>query len=283
MTAHHMSIRRASDVVHFVLRTTVLVLTLTAGATTTYSALAPDVAAESKQVATAKSVTKSTVVAKPVTSEQPDAPAQADGGNSTAAASARTVAATRPLVASNPATCSVASYNLTPSRPALSATGVNKQIDAPVYYGIGTDNPANLVAQAQLCARQQPGLGGYEGLTGYAMNWSYIVAPDGAGQCKLADVRVGIHINQMLPALESNRPAAVQAARAPIIARLAVHENEHTAIDVAQASALAAQLSSLVAPCGDIAAMANQLTSSAAANLRAQNNALDAATNHGRN
>ena len=42
-----------------------------------------------------------------------------------------------------------------------------------MYYSAGTDLAATLVTQMRAGAGRQPSLGNFEGITGYALNWSY--------------------------------------------------------------------------------------------------------------
>lgn len=279
MTVHHMSYRRHGETVVFVLRIVMVTLAVFASAMMTYLLIGSRVAAESPVSTAVSRQSKST---KPtIAPAQATQASQANGGNSVSTpprAHTGSVATPR----RTPASCSVATYSASPSKPTLAAAGFSQQVDAPTYYGISTDDPASLVAQTQACAQQQPALGGYEGLTGYSMNWSYAVTSDNTGQCRLADVRVGIHVNQLLPALEAGRSAAVQSAWSSIIGRLAAHENQHAAIDVAQAAALYNQLTSLITPCDAIAETARQRTSVATAALQSENASLDTTTDHGR-
>lgn len=222
-----------------------------------------------------------TDVANPVKSQ----PAKATLGAQTTATPQTTT--TPPAPAASPAaakaaSCTIASYNK-PAAPVMPTADVHVQTDAPTYYTVGTDNAGQLIDFIHGCARKQPGTSGYDAITSYNMSWAYNVTSTEPNVCKLTDVRVGMRINQLLPTLDSDRPAAVQTLWQSSSARLYSHEQQHAAIDAGIARSLYGSLTGLRESCQTINQSAERLTQSYVNRLHQDNDEFDAATNHGLN
>ena len=215
---------------------------------------------------------------------KPVAPPSTDGEKSETAGPAVKPSQTQPQSVNRQAvSCAHASSQNLAAPLANSTTAAAIIIDSPSYYNFNAgSNYAETLERARQCARQQPSLSGFDASTRYAMNWSYTVVSTSDKTCKLTSVKVGMRIGQILPnadtsSLRGSELATWQAS----LGRLIAHENQHTALDVAAANQLHAQLSGLSTDCTTIKQEAARLTAAADANLRAENNSLDAFSHHG--
>lgn len=194
---------------------------------------------------------------------------------------AASVSATQPAPtrATVPSACSSSNYTR-PAKPSLQS-GLNIEIETPVYYSVGTDSPSELISLVHSCGQKQPNTSGYDASTSYNLAWSYSVSETGGGMCKLSDIRVGIRINQLLPALEASRPATVQTMWSTMGNKLYAHEQQHVAIDTNAARSLYTSLGSVSESCQTISNSAQSITQSHVSTLQADNDSLDSTTHHG--
>ena len=171
---------------------------------------------------------------------------------------------------------------------AADGNGLTQVIDAHSYYQVYGNTAAQIHAQVKQCAPNGGSEAGggdeFAAETGYRLTWQYDTTTDGSGVCDVANVKVGLHLNMVLPAWQATASASngLNAAWQNYISSLVTHENGHAAIDQQYAGQLLNDLQAYPATdCGSIAASIQAKANADIAALTAANNAYDAQTNHG--
>lgn len=185
----------------------------------------------------------------------------------------------------NPASyCSVAAFG-TPAQinPVSAASGVTIVTNPPTYYSFrGGLQQSDTLARATACARQQPALGGFHGVTSYTISTAYDTTNYGGDVCRVGNVRVTLHQSILLPSADmSGMPAEAIATWNAAAARLQAHEYEHVAINRSYAQSIHDQLTAVSGSCAQVATQASSIIETGKANMRGANGALDSRTNHG--
>lgn len=178
------------------------------------------------------------------------------------------------------------SYGL-PSRLDLSAVadGLTVVKDPTEYYQIYGRSGAALRRQLASCA---PTLGGsaggeYSGETSYSLTWQYAFLL-GQNTCRLTNVRVGLHLNMILPLWRGDTLAAnnLKTQWDSFVAGLQTHENGHTDIDRQYATRLMNDLQNLQTDnCTNLASLAQTTIASDTAAINQANDNYDTVTDHG--
>lgn len=217
-------------------------------------------------------------------SATPAAPAVSPVRTTTMNAQENAQATTRAVPVSAVSACGVAPYRLpgAVSYESMGGTGAHVVVESPTYYHFGAVSSSDVTPRLRACAAKQQALGGYDAITAYMLTWSFLRSSlDDVAVCRLDDVRVGMRINQLLPALDESVSPQIRTAWEAARVRLYAHENEHVALNSNAARALAAQLSSLEGSCATIIASAQSLAQTHAKTLLAAHAALDSSTAHG--
>lgn len=186
---------------------------------------------------------------------------------------------TAPLL--NHASCTGMSYSdPSPLNPAALPAGLTTTIDPASYYTVSGSTLDDIRAAIAQCPLRKD-IGKYHAITTYTLTWGYDKTAH-AGTCSTVNARVGIHINQYLPALhaDANSTAVTNQWRA-YADSLVAHENGHTTIDSDHARRLLLALQSVAGSCtgfdDHIAAIADTYVTM----LNTANELYDARTNHG--
>lgn len=160
--------------------------------------------------------------------------------------------------------------------------GLHIATDEPTYYVVNGSSISDIRNAIQHCSYRAPA-GTYHALTSYNLTWQYSIVVNGT-RCSLKDTKVGMHITQLMPALNPNVTLANndQTSWLNYITSLSAHEDGHVNIDQRYAKKLYTALESIGAT--DCAAI--DATTKATINLYLQkmndaNTAYDAATKHG--
>lgn len=230
--------------------------------------LAPKVAAQTNQA------TATVATAAATTPATPGAPTSAKT-SSTVSAVAQTPA---------PPRCSTASYSAPSQLNLLSAPlGLTQVVDATTYYQVNGYNAAQVRSQLQQCAPSAGGSGvEFAAETGYALSWQYDTVSAG-GLCSIANAKVGLHLNMILPSWQATAAGAGYAGVwQQFASSLATHENGHAALDQQFAARLLLSLQTTPpGDCGSLGSIVQARLNADVAALDAANNTYDAATNHG--
>jgi predicted secreted Zn-dependent protease len=162
--------------------------------------------------------------------------------------------------------------------------GLNQIIEPTTYYRVYGNTAAQIKTQLQQCPALSRTTGTFGAATGSNVTWQYAWTINSAGTCTISAVKVGLHINMILPAWESTNTAAsgLAADWQRMITNLAGHENGHVAVYQQYAVQLLQDLQSL--PAADCAAAGTQAEAKAAAVIAAMNSAnaaYDVHTHHG--
>lgn len=161
------------------------------------------------------------------------------------------------------------------------AAGLNVQDDERHYYSVGGQTPGQ-VRRAFGDCHGLPAVmeGPYHATTRYTVNWTFVVSPLGnSGSCRLDNIRVGVHINQILPvfpdAQNNGQLAAYRAA-------LQAHEDGHKTITIDHANRLTDALRNTPAlPCAMLRAQTDVTTQSYLQLINGANASYDSRTGHG--
>lgn len=166
-----------------------------------------------------------------------------------------------------------------------SPAGLSQVVEATHYYQIYGYNAAQARQQITQCApRLSSGNDDFTGYTSYRLNWLYNYGDNGSGQCTLSNIKIGMHIGEVLPALQLSQYAdsGFAAKWQAFVPALDTHEHGHIALDEQYASKILSDLQSFPASdCGTISQAATNLISSDIAVLDQANSTYDAQTNHG--
>jgi|GEM_PF-1657895 len=205
--------------------------------------------------------------------------APSDSSNAPVTPSAQVAA---PQDCTTPAYSSPAPINLSSQ-----ANGLTHTIDATTYYKVYGNTAKQIKTQLFQCAPPHDSsieAGNFAAETGGNLSWHYdtTISPDGL--CTIGNVKVGLHINMILPSWQPTGSATAGLASnwQNMIDRLTVHENEHVALYQQYANQLLSDLRSI--PATSCPAFADTVAATAAGDVASLNTAqanYDAATNHG--
>jgi predicted secreted Zn-dependent protease len=179
--------------------------------------------------------------------------------------------------------CSGTPYSIpTPINLSLANNGLSKTIDSPTYYRVYGQNLAAVRQSIADCPFRQAA-GNYQAATTYQLGWSYSIRQLTNGNCSLSNVRVGLHINQLMPAYDitSDTPAALAKTWNAFAANLAIHEASHVAFDTQYTEKILAALQNMESSCGSISSQAQTTIDANITMLNGTNDLYDAQTNHG--
>jgi predicted secreted Zn-dependent protease len=195
--------------------------------------------------------------------------------------------AAAPSAVALPQDCTRATYSL-PTQINLSnqPNGLSQVIDAPTYYQVFGNTPAQIKAQLHRCAPLVNSTGNttFSAETGSTLAWQYNSTYFNEGTCTISNVKVGLHLNMILPLWQPSglEDRGLAGKWQNLIGSLTVHENGHIAIYQQYAQQLLNDFQSL--PATDCASIAATVAAKAAANiaaLDAAHKAYDADTKHG--
>jgi predicted secreted Zn-dependent protease len=178
----------------------------------------------------------------------------------------------------------------TPSQLDLTADpdGLTQIIDDHSYYQVYGNTAAQIHGQVKQCAPNGGSEAGggdeFAAETGYRLTWQYDTTASDAGTCTVSNVKIGLHLNMVLPEWRPTAAAGngLVTAWQKYVSSLATHENGHVAIDQQYAGQLLSDLQAYPATdCGSMAASIQAKINADTAALDAANDAYDARTNHG--
>lgn len=181
-----------------------------------------------------------------------------------------------------PANCVPYGTVPTPSALTLSTPGLMQLIDTPDTYSVYGSTADDVASQLRKCAPTS-NEGTFSGATSYWIGTHYSYRLTDEGSCHLSDLSVGVHVSQVLPnRVDTAASTALNAKWDGYARSLANHENGHTAIIIANAQDLVAELSALPdLPCETIAATAGNVTAARVNALAVANDEYDTSTGHG--
>lgn len=194
-----------------------------------------------------------------------------------------------PSAVAAPQNCTQASYNPPAQINLLNQpTGLSQVIDPTAYYQVFGNTSAQIKAQLRQCAPAINSTGdtNFSAETGDSLVWRYESTPIGAGACTIGNIKVGLHLNMILPQWQpsGSEDSGLASSWQSLMSGLAVHEDGHVAIYQQYAQQLLTDLQSL--PAADCASIEASVTAKSAADvaaLNAANQAYDVRTNHGVN
>lgn len=168
---------------------------------------------------------------------------------------------------------------------ATAAEGLTVVKDPTMYYQIYGRSSAALRQQLASCAPATSGSAGgeYSGETGYSLTWQYAFL-SGQDSCRLTNIKVGLHLNMILPLWRGDSLAAdgLKPQWDAFAAGLQTHENGHVTIDQQHAARLISDLQNLQSDnCTNLASLAQTTIANDTAAINQANNNYDAITNHG--
>lgn len=214
----------------------------------------------------------------------PVSTAPGSAADDAAAIAAASTPATAPSTQQTPKGCTGSQYALPLAQDLSGAQGgLVKTIDQPTYYQIYGNSVTALRASITNCPYRKAA-GSYQAATSYQLNWRYSATSVGNNQCQLTNIRVGLHINQLMPTFvpTSGTPAAVASTWNRYAANLATHEAGHIDIDTQYAEKLLAALQAMgPLDCSLISRQAQTTIDSYVTMLNAANDLYDSRTNHG--
>jgi predicted secreted Zn-dependent protease len=152
------------------------------------------------------------------------------------------------------------------------------------YYHVGGSTVTAIRTALNRCAPALDGSGDYLAYTNYTVSWSYAITTGKNNVCTLSNVKVGLHVNQLLPSLlkKTSEPRSIQHKWDTFRIALHTHEDGHTAIDLTQAKGLLSKLQKLSTSCGSVAASGQAVTTRASNSLITANAKHDTDTDYGR-
>lgn len=151
----------------------------------------------------------------------------------------------------------------------------------PQFYNLQGSTIDELRSAITNCdVREQSG--DFHALTTYTMNWQYDTQAS-AGQCTIANVKIGLATNQYLPRLADSQRLTPEdrAIWDAYYANLVQHENQHLELNKKYAADLLTALSTLSASCNTIDSYASSVITTHVQLLNSANSLLDSKTNHG--
>jgi predicted secreted Zn-dependent protease len=185
-----------------------------------------------------------------------------------------------PAVASV-STCTPFGVVPAPSELAMTTPGLQQLVDTPTTYTVHGTTSGDISNQLRRCAPSNSE-GTFSGTTSYWLGTRYSYRLTPTATCQLTDITVAVHVTQVLPRWQDSAGSAIATKWEIFERNLVLHENGHTAIDIAQAQTLLSELAAMPdMPCDTIAGAANTITANRLAALDRANDNYDAATNHG--
>lgn len=161
--------------------------------------------------------------------------------------------------------------------------GLTAIVSEPYTYTVSAGSLAGLRSGVMNCPIRTQVAGSYHAITARQIAWSYGFSQSGA-QCTITNVRVGLHITQLLPdfAPKVGTPQSVIDAWNTYHTNLLAHENGHVDVAKRYAADLVAKLNALgTNDCSIIRAQAQTTVTSVLAALNATDIDYDAVTSHG--
>jgi|GEM_PF-6045497 len=168
---------------------------------------------------------------------------------------------------------------------ATSSSGLTQVVDPIHYYQIYGYTVTQARQQISQCAPRLSSNGeDFTGYTSYRLSWSYDYGSNGAGQCVLSNVKLGMRIGEVLPALQPSNYAdtTFTAKWSNFVAALNTHEQGHVALDEQYAAKIMGELQNFQpADCAGIDQTATNLIRSEVVALDHANDTYDTQTSHG--
>lgn len=161
------------------------------------------------------------------------------------------------------------------------APGLTVRADEEQYYTVYGQTPEQVRTALQHCQGLSAVVqDNHHATTRYTLNWMFVVSPLGnSGSCRLDNIRVGVHINQILPVFP-DMPADSRLANYRLA--LQAHENGHKTITLDYANRLTDALRQTPAlPCSMLHAQTGVTTQSYLHMIEAANTLYDSRTGHG--
>lgn len=182
-----------------------------------------------------------------------------------------------------PRACTGNTYAL-PQPVSLSgaAFGLTKQIDTPTYYTVYGSSVSALRNAVVDCPLRKAA-GAFHATTAYQLNWAYTPVAE-KGVCSIKDIKVGLHVNQLMPAFSpgSTVSSEVRSAWDAYSRALQTHENGHTAINTDYAARLTTALQNVgQMDCSTLTRQVQTIIDTHVTMLNTANELYDAQTNHG--
>lgn len=184
-----------------------------------------------------------------------------------------------------PATCSTARSYRAPAIVDLSVAhdGLTAIVSDPYTYTVSAHSLESLRSGITNCPIRAAVAGNYHAITARQLAWSYSFAQSN-GQCSLVNVRVGLHITQLLPDFspQTGTPKAVIDAWNAYHTSLLTHENGHVDVAKRYANDLVTRLNSLGSmDCSTLRLLAKTTVDSELEALNTADTSYDTTTRHG--
>lgn len=162
--------------------------------------------------------------------------------------------------------------------------GLTYIADATDFYQVFGNTATQIKTQLRQCPAIIQDGNSFGAVTNGRFTWQYLITPDGSGNCRLSDVKVGLRTNMLLPkwvpTVAATNGLATQWQR--LISNLETHENGHITIYHQSAKQLLSDLQALpVGTCDAVAAAAIATTTASTAALNAAHKTYDNHTDHG--
>lgn len=175
-----------------------------------------------------------------------------------------------------------------PSTLSLSgaSNGLTVQDEGVSTYSIGGTSVGAIRDALDSCAPRFNGAnsnGEYLAYTSYALSWQYDTEMLPDGTCTLSNVKVGLHLTQLMPKLTNGAISpSLQNRWNSFISGLQEHEDGHKTLDIAKAQGLLSSLTTLRMPCNTIEVSISRTTTSALQGFITANAEHDTDTHYGR-
>lgn len=196
-----------------------------------------------------------------------------------------TVSAAQQIPAVDIPTCSTDRPYLAPAIVDLSVAhdGLTAVVSEPYTYVVSARTLAGLRSGIMNCTIRSQVAGSYHAVTARQIAWSYGFLQSGS-QCRIVNVRVGLHITQLLPEFvpKAGTPQSVIDAWNTYHTNLIAHENGHVDVAKRYANELVDKLNALgTMDCGPIQTLAKSTIDSELKALNATDTDYDTVTSHG--
>lgn len=212
---------------------------------------------------------------------------QAKNQNVAAQKAAAASAETTPFItiSETPEACSTTRPYRAPAIVDLSVAhdGLTAIVSEPYTYSVSANSLAGLRTGITNCPIRAAVAGSYHAITARQIAWSYSFAQSNS-QCTLINVRVGLHVTQLLPDFspKAGTPKAVVDAWNAYHTSLLTHENGHVDVAKRYASDLVTRLNSLGSmDCSTLRLLAKTTVDAELEALNTADTSYDATTRHG--